>query len=133
MVHLPESDNDRHCCWSLAERYIGTISIHYQVALLVWISLPLSLAIHPYYPLLLAGFPDDILCLYRFVVGKLWLVGQHWHIHVMGSIGERHLWVHPCFSSRICLIWLVALFSRICSEWFVALLCSSHLTFSLSV
>ena len=32
----------------------------------------------PYHPLLSVGFPDYILCLYRAVVNKFLLVGQHW-------------------------------------------------------
>ena len=35
------------------------------------------------------------------------LVGQYWHIHVKGSVEERHLWVCPCFSSRISYVLLV--------------------------
>ena len=60
----------------------------------------LSLAIHPYHLSFPAGLLDYILCLYRAVVGKFLLVGQHWHIHVKGTI-EHHLWVHPCFSSSV--------------------------------
>ena len=61
----------------------------------------LSLAIHPYHLLLPAGLPDNILCPYRAVVSKFWLVIQHWHIHVKGFIGESYLWVHPFFSSSV--------------------------------
>ena len=68
-------------------------------------STPLPFIYHPSLP---AGLLDYILCLYRAVIDKFWLVGQHLLIHMKGSIGEHHLWVHPYFSSSVsCLIWMV--------------------------
>ena len=63
--------------------------------------LSLSLTIRPYRPSLSAGLPDYILCLYRAVVGRFLLVGQHWHVHVKRSIREYHSRVRPCFSSSV--------------------------------
>ena len=59
-----------------------------------------SLLISLYHPLLPAGPPDYILYPYRVVVGKFLMIGQRWHVHVKGSIGERHLRVRPCFSNK---------------------------------
>ena len=60
-------------------------------------SLSLSLSPRPNHPSLSASLPNCILCPSRAVVSKFLLVGQHWHEHVMGSIGECHLWVHLCY------------------------------------
>ena len=43
----------------------------------------------PYHPSLPAGTPDNTLCLYKAVAGIFFLVVQHWHVRVTGSIGER--------------------------------------------
>ena len=59
------------------------------------------LPICPYHPSLSACLPDYIFCPHRAVVCKFLLVGQYWHIHVKGSLGEHHLWAHPCFSSSV--------------------------------
>ena len=50
----------------------------------------LFLAIRPYHSSLPAGLLEYILCLYRAVVCKFLLVGQHWHVRVLVSMGERH-------------------------------------------
>ena len=71
------------------------------------LSLSLSLSIPLYHPLLLVAHPDCIPCLHKAVVGKFLLVGQHWHVHVMGSIGERYFRFRPYFSSSIPHILLV--------------------------
>ena len=60
-----------------------------------------SLAIHPYRPSLQAGLLDYILCLYWAIVCKFLLVGQLWHVHVLGSMGECLLRVRPFFSSSV--------------------------------
>ena len=80
--------------------------------LIAQISLTLFLSIRPYHPSLLVGLPNYILCPHRAVVDKFLLNGQHWYIHVKGSIGECHLWVCPCFSSSVpaylvYIIWMV--------------------------
>ena len=61
----------------------------------------LSFAIlpRPYHPSIQADPPDYVLCPYTAVIDKFLLVGHHLHVHVKGSIGERHLWVRPYFSS----------------------------------
>ena len=64
-----------------------------------WFS-QLSLSIHLNYPLFLAGLPNYILCLQSPDVNKFFLIGHHWHVHVLGSMEERDLWVHPCLSTR---------------------------------
>ena len=51
---------------------------------------PDSHTIHPYHPSVLAGLLDYILCLYRAVV-DMFLVDQHMHVHVKGSIKEHYL------------------------------------------
>ena len=70
-------------------------------ALSLSLSLSLSLPIRPYHPSLWAGFPDYILCPYRAIVSKFLLAGQHWHVLVKGSLGDRYLWVHSCFFNNI--------------------------------
>ena len=60
-----------------------------------------SLPIRPYHPSLPAGPLNWILCLSRTVIGMSLLVDQQWHVYVWGSIGERHFWVCPCFSSSV--------------------------------
>ena len=74
------------------------------------------------------------------------LVGWNWCVHMQTSIGELHLWIHPCFTSptRLAILsWMVFkmrskrpnnfyfveccfqnLFKTACS-----ILCSSHLAF----
>ena len=59
-----------------------------------------------YQPSLLVGLLDYIQCPHRAVVGKFLLAGQHWHIHVKGSIGNRPLCVFlasPAVSRMSCL------------------------------
>ena len=51
----------------------------------------LSLANHPYHPLLPVDLLIYILCPYRADVGMFFLIVQHWKGHVKGSIEERHL------------------------------------------
>ena len=51
----------------------------------------LSLAIRLYHPSLPVRLPDDIMRLYRAVVDKFLLVGQHLHARVKRSIGERNI------------------------------------------
>ena len=72
---------------------------HHQIALLAWLSLTLSLhlslssiAAVRFFRL----YPESALSCRNFL-----LVGQHWHIHVKGSIGECHLWLYPCLSSNV--------------------------------
>ena len=71
----------------------------------------LSLAIHPYHPLLPAGLLNNIQCPYRAVVGKFLLVGQHWHVRVKRSTGECHicrsLLLQQCPACFVHLIWMV--------------------------
>ena len=50
----------------------------------------LSLSHHLYHLSLLASLPYYILFFYRAVVGSFLLVGQHWLVHVKGSISDRH-------------------------------------------
>ena len=51
------------------------------------------------HPSLPAGLPNYTLCPHRAVVGKFLLVSQN--LPVKGSIGERHSWARPCFSSCV--------------------------------
>ena len=60
-----------------------------------------TLSIHPYYPSLPAGLPNYTLCPHRANVNKFLLVGQHWHVHELGSTEERHSWVGLCFSGSV--------------------------------
>ena len=46
-----------------------------------------------------AGIQDYILCVYRAVVNKFYLVVQHLHVSVKGYIEECRLWFRPYFSS----------------------------------
>ena len=46
-----------------------------------------------------------ILCLYRAVVGMLFLVVQHFYVHVKGSMGECHWWF--CSACCVHLTWMV--------------------------
>ena len=62
--------------------------------LLTQIPLTLSLVIRLYYQSLPAGLPDYISCPCIAVVDKF-LVGQHLHVSVKGSIRECHYWVYP--------------------------------------
>ena len=57
-----------------------------------------------YHPSFSAGFPN------RTDVFSFLLDSQHWHVHVLGSIEECHLWGHPCLSSSILHVFL---------EWFL--------------
>ena len=61
----------------------------------------LALSIRPYHPSFPEDLSDYILCPYKSVVSKVLLVGQHWHVHLKGSIEERHLWSRPCCSSNV--------------------------------
>ena len=72
----------------------------------------LSLTIRPYHPSLLVGFLDYIFCLYRAVVGKFLLVGQHLHICVKGvyrrtSLMSSSLLLQQYPTCLVCLIWMV--------------------------
>ena len=70
--------------------------------------LSLSLAIRLYRPSLPSGLLDNILCLYRAVVDKFFLIVQHLHVLGKGSTGERGLWFHPYFlACLVRLIWMV--------------------------
>ena len=66
-----------------------------SLSLSLTLSICLKYSSHPTSPL------DYTLCQYKAVVGQFLLVGQHWHVHVKGSRGERHLHVRPCFPSNI--------------------------------
>ena len=79
--------------------FLTSIFLDRQVVLPAWISLTLSIC--PYHPSLLTGLQDYILCHHRAVVGKFLSVGQHWHVHGKGFIGELYLWFSPCFSSSV--------------------------------
>ena len=68
---------------------------HHQVTLTTRISLILFLSILPYHRSLPTGLPNNIVCPFRAVVGKFLLVGQHRHVNVKKSIGNRYLWVRP--------------------------------------
>ena len=76
-----------------------------KVVLTSWFSLTLSLSLslflRPYHPSSPAVLLNYILCPQRADVDKFLLVGQHWHVHVKGSIEERHLWIRPCFSCSV--------------------------------
>ena len=50
-------------------------SYHHQIALRAWISLSLSLSIHPYHPLLPAGPPNFIQYAHRTDVSSCWSAG----------------------------------------------------------
>ena len=54
---------------------------------------------------------QQVPCLYRAVVDKFLLVGQHLHVSVKGSIGKCRLWVclllQQCPACLVCLIWMV--------------------------
>ena len=68
-----------------------------------------SLATPPYRSLLLAVPQGYILyphtaAVYRFELVVLLLLS-----HVLGSIGEHHLWARPCFSSSVLHVWFVLL------------------------
>ena len=86
-----------------------------------------------------------ILCPLRALVGMFFLVVQHGHIHVKGSIGERHWWFRSCFSSVHCpsyldgfrdrrLVAVQLLFRgmllKICLIQLVVFLCSIRLAFA---
>ena len=107
--------------------------------------LSVSLTIHPYYLLLLAGY---FLCPHRADVSKSLLVCKYLHIHEQEFKEERHLWVRPFFSSSgpqvsfvllewfkrweavdrtTAVLWVVT--SRIYSRQYAAFLWSSNLTF----
>ena len=73
--------------------------------LLAQISLIHSLAICLYNLSLPAGLLDYILCPYRAVADKFYLVSQHLHVCVKEFTGECRLWVRPNFF--ICLVHLI--------------------------
>ena len=65
-----------------------------------WHGFPrLSLTIQPYHESLPPSLADNILYLYRAVVGRFLLVNQNWHVHMKEVHKKRHLWVSPCFSN----------------------------------
>ena len=51
--------------------------------------LSISLSIHPSLSSISVGLPNYIQCPQWVNVNKLLLVGLHWHVYVLGSIGER--------------------------------------------
>ena len=59
----------------------------------------LSLAIRPYQPLILVSLRDGTQDPNRANEYKILLVGQHWCVHVLESIGEHRLWARTYFSS----------------------------------
>ena len=69
-------------------RYLQKLSIPSPSCEIIWISLALSLSLCPYHPSLLVGLPNNILSPQRANVIKSLLIGQHWHVHVLGSIEE---------------------------------------------
>ena len=127
-------------------------SIHHQqhqAARLTWISLTLSFSVHSYRLSLMVGFLYFIPCPHRGDIKKFLLVGKCWHIHVKGSIEERHLWICLCSNNSIPQVLFVLLgwflrwevngctavvswgvAARICLISLVGFLCSSHLAFS---
>ena len=66
-----------------------------------------SLGIYPYHPLLPTGLLDDILCLYKAVLGKFLLVSQHWHVHVRMSLLSSSLLLQQYPACLVHLIWMV--------------------------
>ena len=56
-------------------------------------------SIHPYRSSFPAGLPKLHPVPHRAYINKCFLVVQHWHVHVEGSIEESHLWVRPYLSS----------------------------------
>ena len=100
-----------HLLWIIIISYLKGYHHHHQVTLLAQtlslslsltlsLSLSLSLSFHPYYPSL-PGLPDDVLCPYRAIVGKFFLISQDRHVHMKGYNGEHYLWVRLCFSSSV--------------------------------
>ena len=107
----------------------------------LWLSLTISL----WRPLLPTGPLDYILCPYRAILDKFFLIVQHLHVRMKGYIRVR-----PYISSSVPYV-LSVLFGwflrlevggrtaaalwdlayRICSVWLVAFLCTSHIAFSL--
>ena len=84
----------------------------HQVALLAQISLTHSLPIHPYRPSLPAGPPDYILCLYRPVVRRFTLAGQHLHtpckgFHKRTSLLSSSLLLQQCPACFVHHIWII--------------------------
>ena len=78
----------------------------------------LSFSIHPHHPSLPAGLLNYIPYPGKAAVGRILLVGQHWHGHIKRSIGECHLWVRPWFSSRpACLVRLTWIVLELGSKW----------------
>ena len=81
---------------------------HHQATLLARISLTFSLPVRPYHLLLPAGPLICILCPHRAVVGKFLLTNQHWLLHVLESIGERHfVLAFPAMFCMSCWSWMV--------------------------
>ena len=60
-----------------------------------------SLANCSYHPSLPPGLLVSILCPYRVVVSMFFLVVQHCHVHVKGSMGERHRWFRSYYFSSV--------------------------------
>ena len=77
------------------------IYIYIYIFIIIMLSYWLSLAIHPYHPPLPAGLLDYILCPYRAVVDKFFLVNQLWPVCMKWPIGECHLWIPLYFSSSV--------------------------------
>ena len=66
-----------------------------------------SLATPPYRSSLLAGPQGYIPYPHRAAVCKFEQVVLTLLGHVWGSMGEHHLWAHPCFSSCVLHVWFV--------------------------
>ena len=65
------------------------IIIYYAIIIIIIFKLHCQLgfsghypSIRPNYPLLPAGFPNNILCQHRVYVKKFLVIGQHWYVHM---------------------------------------------------
>ena len=66
----------------------------------------------PYHPLIPAGFLNYILCQHKPDVNKFLLVGQYWHVYVLGSTKKMSLvslslLLKQCLACLVCLTWMV--------------------------
>ena len=78
---------------------IHQVAVTARISGFHWLSLSLSLC--PYHPSLPASPLNYIQCPHRCDVNKFFLVGQHWHVYLLGPIEERYLWVCPFFSTSV--------------------------------
>ena len=100
------------------------IYINYQGVLTAQVPLTFS-RIHPCRLTNLISSPAGILSLHSADECKFLLTGQLWYVHVEESLGERCLWVLPCFSisGQHVLLFLLSrrtiqlLFLRCCSKF----------------